>query len=218
MNFSGLKKISKSFDGIRALDNFSFKWESQHIIGLIGPNGAGKTTLFNIITGFIPADSGEFYLKGQDILSLEPHKIVFKGISRTFQDLRLLRQITVMENVLLWRLNQYGEQPWQAWLRGKKFGEQQILALGMALIQRPKLLLMDEPSLGLAPAAVKETFSLVKQLNQKYNMSILIVEQKVKEVLKIAHRSYVLRLGKVALEGNATEMLEKGEYKKIFLS
>ena len=97
-------------------------------------------------------------------------------------------------------------------------GKQQMLALGMALVQRPKLLLIDEPSLVLSPALVKQVFAMTKELNQKYGMTILIVEQKVKEVLKLANRAFVLRLGKVALEGDAGDMLECGEYKKVFLS
>ncbi len=116
-----IQNISKSFDGIRAVKDFSFEWQANQIVGLIGPNGAGKTTLFNLITGFLPADSGQFIFRGENILHLAAHRIVCKGISRTFQDLRLLRQIQVVENVLLWRLNQAGENPFQAWLRGKKF-------------------------------------------------------------------------------------------------
>ncbi len=116
-----IKNISKSFDGIQAVKNFSFEWKNHRVVGLIGPNGAGKTTLFNIITGFLPADSGNFFLRGKNILKYPAHRIVRKGISRTFQDLRLLRQVTVIENLLLWRLNQIGENPIEAWIKGKKY-------------------------------------------------------------------------------------------------
>jgi len=92
-----IKNISKTFDGIHAVKNLSFEWKDNRIVGLIGPNGAGKTTIFNIITGFLPADSGQFIFKNEDILKLPAYKIVRKGISRTFQDLRLLRQVRVIE-------------------------------------------------------------------------------------------------------------------------
>ncbi len=92
-----IQNINKTFDGIHAVKNFSFEWKDNRIVGLIGPNGAGKTTIFNIITGFLPADSGQFIFKNEDILKLPAYKIVRKGISRTFQDLRLLRQVRVIE-------------------------------------------------------------------------------------------------------------------------
>ena len=118
-----IKNIHKSFNGIHAVNGFSFEWKDYKIVGLIGPNGAGKTTLFNIMTGFLKADQGQFLLKGKDILKLPPYDIVKHGISRTFQDLRLLRQVTVEENILLWRLNQVGENPIEAWLRGRRYRE-----------------------------------------------------------------------------------------------
>jgi len=116
-----IQNINKTFDGIHAVKNFSFEWKDHRIVGLIGPNGAGKTTLFNIITGFLPADSGQFIFKNEDILKLPAYKIVRKSIARTFQDLRLLRQVQVIENILMWQLNQIGESPFEAWIRGKKY-------------------------------------------------------------------------------------------------
>ena len=116
-----VQNISRAFAGIQAVDGFSFHWGEHRIVGLIGPNGAGKTTLFNILTGFLQADSGNFYLNGENILGLLPHRILKKGIARTFQDLRLLRQIRVIENVLLWQQKSTGEEPFSAWLRGKKY-------------------------------------------------------------------------------------------------
>ncbi len=116
-----IKNISRAFMGIQAVDRFSFQWGKHRIVGLIGPNGAGKTTLFNILTGFLRADSGKFYLNGKNVLGLPPYKILEKGIARTFQDLRLLRQIQVIENVLLWQQKSSGEEPLSAWLRGKKY-------------------------------------------------------------------------------------------------
>ncbi len=125
MNEFKIKNINKSFDGIHAVNEFSFEWQKYDIVGLIGPNGAGKTTLFNLLTGFLPVDSGRFNFQGNNILKLSPFKIVHTGIARTFQDLRLLRQITVMENIQLCFLNQVGEDPLSAWQKGKKYWKNQ---------------------------------------------------------------------------------------------
>ncbi len=120
-----IRNISKAFDGVKAVKEFSFNWDGYQIVGLIGPNGAGKTTLFNILTGFLRADSGQFMFGRENLLNLLPNKIVQKGIVRTFQDLRLLRQIKVVENILLYQQNQVGEDPFTAWIRGKKYQKDQ---------------------------------------------------------------------------------------------
>jgi ABC-type branched-subunit amino acid transport system ATPase component len=116
-----IQNISKSFDGIQAVNSFSFEWKDYKIVGLIGPNGAGKTTLFNIITGFLPSNTGQFLFNSHNVLTLPPYKIVHCGIARTFQDLRLLRQVTVLENLLLNCQNQVGEDPISAWIKGQKY-------------------------------------------------------------------------------------------------
>ena len=120
-----IRNISKAFDGVKAVKEFSFNWDGYQIVGLIGPNGAGKTTLFNILTGFLRADSGQFMFGRENLLNLLPNKIVQKGIVRTFQDLRLLRQIKVVENILLYQQNQVGEDPFTASIRGKKYQKDQ---------------------------------------------------------------------------------------------
>jgi len=116
-----IQNISKAFNGVQAVNSFSFNWEEQKIVGLIGPNGAGKTTLFNVITGFLQSDSGIFIFNNKDILKLPSYQIVNCGVTRTFQDLRLLRQVTIFENLLFCRQNQIGENPMSAWLKGKEY-------------------------------------------------------------------------------------------------
>ena len=217
------------------IDDLSLCIEEGEIVALIGHNGAGKSTLLKSIIGIIAPWAGEIYFQNQK-LEASPGENVKKGISMIPQGSQVFDELTVAENLEIASFVLENEKlikerieevfsnfpilkERRKQLAGKlSGGEQQVLALGMALIQRPKLLLMDEPSLGLAPALVKETFIMIKDLNQKYNMSILIVEQKVREVLQIAHRAYVLRLGKVALEGTAKELFETGEYRKIFLN
>ncbi len=217
------------------IDDVSLQVHPREIVALIGHNGAGKSTILKSIMGILPRWAGDIYFENQ-LLNSSASENVKKGISMIPQGNQVFDELTVSENleiasfilknknVIPQRFNEvFQEFPLlknrQKQLAGKlSGGEQQMLALGMALIQRPKLLLMDEPSLGLSPSFVKQVFEMIKRINKKYNMSILIVEQKVKEVLNISDRAYVLRLGKVALEGKAKDLLKTGEYKKIFLS
>ncbi len=217
------------------IDDLSMHVNKGEIVAIIGHNGAGKSTLLKSIIGLLPAWSGDILFENQK-LNPSASENVRKGISMIPQGSQVFDELTVEENLEIASfvlndkkvINQRLKDVFATFpiLKERKKqsagklsgGQQQILAFGMALIKRPKLLLMDEPSLGLAPGMVKESFSLIKQLNQKYGLSILIVEQKVREALKIAHRAYVLRLGKIALEGNAKEMLKSETYKKIFLS
>ena len=230
-----IRNLKTGYGKKLVIDDLSMHVAPGEIVALIGHNGAGKSTILKSIIGILPAWSGEIFFENQK-LDASTNKNVKKGISMIPQGNQVFDELTVAENLeiasFLLRdkkiIRQRMESVFstfpileerQKQLAGKlSGGEQQILALGMVLIHQPKLLLMDEPSLGLAPSVVKEIFSIVVELNKKFDMSVLIVEQKVKEVLKIAHRAYVLRLGKVALEGNASEMLESGHYKKIFLS
>ncbi|HDL17979.1 MAG TPA: ABC transporter ATP-binding protein [Bacteroidetes bacterium] len=217
------------------IDDVSLDLCEGEIVALIGHNGAGKSTILKSIIGVLPKWSGEIVFEG-NTLDSRPHQIVRRGISMIPQGSQVFDEMTVQENLevasFIFKdkkpVRQRFEEVYRQFplLRERRKqsagklsgGEQQMLALGMALIQRPKLLLMDEPSLGLSPAYVKQAFQMIKDLNERYGMSILIVEQKVKEVLKFSNRTYVLRLGKVALTGDAREVLDKGEYKKIFLT
>ncbi len=217
------------------IDDVSLSVKEGEMVALIGHNGAGKSTILKSIIGVLPRWSGDIFFENV-LLDSKPHENVRRGISMIPQGSQVFDEMTVQENLevasFIFKdkklIKQRFEEAYHQFpiLKERRKqsagklsgGEQQMLALGMALIQRPKLLLMDEPSLGLAPSLVKDVFDMIKQLNQDYGMAILIVEQKVKEALKLANRAYVLRLGKVALQGDATEMAAKGEYKKVFLS
>lgn len=230
-----VKNLQTGYGKKLIVDDVSIKVREGEIVALIGHNGAGKSTILKSILGVLPKWEGSVSFEGH-LLDSKPHINVRLGISMLPQGNLVFDEMTVQENLevasfilkdkklIKQRMEKVFKRFPILYERRKQTagklsgGEQQLLAIGMALIQRPKLLLMDEPSLGLAPAMVKQIFEIITELNEKYKMSILIVEQKVKEVLKIAHRAYVLRLGKVALEGKAKEMSEKGEYKQIFLS
>jgi branched-chain amino acid transport system ATP-binding protein len=217
------------------VNDVSLSVKEGEIVALIGHNGAGKSTILKSIIGVLPKWSGEIRFENVPLDS-KPHEIVRQGISMIPQGSQVFDEMTVQENLEVASFifkdkklvkqrfeDAYHQFPILKERRKQSAGklsggEQQMLALGMALIQRPKLLLMDEPSLGLAPSLVKDVFGMIKELNRDYGMAILIVEQKVKETLSLANRAYVLRLGKVALEGDAQQLLDAGEYKKIFLS
>ncbi|MEJ2633968.1 MAG: ABC transporter ATP-binding protein [Calditrichia bacterium] len=217
------------------IDDVSLSVKEGEIVALIGHNGAGKSTILKSIIGVLPKWSGEIRFENM-LLDSKPHENVRRGISMIPQGSQVFDEMTVQENLevasFIFKEKKLIKQRFEDAYRqfpilkerrkqsaGKlSGGEQQMLALGMALIQRPKLLLMDEPSLGLAPALVKDVFEMIRALNRSYGMAILIVEQKVKEALSLANRAYVLRLGKVALQGDASEMAAMGEYKKVFLS
>ena len=230
-----INSLKTGYGKKQVIDEVSLKVGGGQIVALIGHNGAGKSTILKSVLGVLPSWSGKIFFENQPLNSSVSENVK-KGISMIPQGNQVFDELTVFENLEIASFilsdkniikKRYEEvftefpilKERQKQSAGKlSGGEQQVLALGMALIQRPKLLLLDEPSLGLSPSLVKQVFSMIKDLSRKYNMSMLIVEQKVKEVLKIANYAYVLRLGRVALEGNATEMLERGEYKKIFLS
>ena len=230
-----VKNLETGYGKKLIVDNVSLKVETEEIVALVGHNGAGKSTILKSILGVLPRWSGEIRFQGE-ILDSQPSINVRKGISMIPQGNQVFDEMTVKENLevasfifkdkklVKERFEQVFEKfpilkERQKQSAGKlSGGEQQILSLGMALIQRPKLLLMDEPSLGLSPTFVKQVFQMIGDLNKNYGMAILIVEQKVKEVLSFTNRTYVLRLGKVVLEGDSKQMLTSGDYKKVFLS
>ncbi len=230
-----IKHLKTGYSKKLVIDDVSIRVNPGEIVALIGHNGAGKSTILKSIIGTLPRWSGEIIFNNQ-VINSKPNENVQKGISFIPQGNQVFDELSVQENLEIASfifkdkklIQQRFEEVYDRFplLKERRKqpagklsgGEQQILALGMALIQRPKLLLMDEPSLGLSPSFVKQTFKMTKELNNSYNMAILIVEQKVKGVLEIANRAYLLRLGKIALEENAKTMLEKEKYKKIFLT
>jgi len=229
--------ISSHYGGVQALDEISLVLEEGEILALVGGNGAGKTTLLNLISGIIRPSHGKIVFKGENIVSFSPERIVTLGIIQVPEGRHLFGPLTVRENlelgayrrrgkqnkknisedfnyilqlfpVLEKRLNQRAET-----LSG---GEQQMLAIGRGLMGKPVLLLLDEPSLGLAPLVVQEIISIIERL-RKEGTTILLVEQNARAALRISDRAYVLKTGKIQLQGKASDLLEDGEVKRAYL-
>jgi len=219
---------------IHALKNVSLKVEEGEIVTLIGANGAGKTTTLKTISGLIKPQNGTIYFNGNKISGLSPQQIVKAGISHVPEGRRIFQDMTVMENLELGAYLRKDKEGIKKDLeliyskfpilkaRSKQRagtlsgGEQQMLAIGRALLSRPKLLLMDEPSMGLAPLLVNEIFSIIKEINNQ-GTTILLVEQNANMALSIAHRAYVIEIGSIVLEGPAKELIKSEEIKKAYL-
>jgi len=229
--------ISAHYGGVRALDDVSFKLYEEEILALIGGNGAGKTTLLNLISGIIKPSRGSILFKGKSILSLSPEKIVELGIIQVPEGRRVFGPLTVKENLELGAYRRRGKQNKKKILDDFEYiltlfpvlekrlkqraetlsgGEQQMLAIGRGLMGRPILLLLDEPSLGLAPLVVQEIISIIEKLRNE-GTTILLVEQNARAALKISRRAYVLETGKVRIQGNSSELMENEAVKKAYL-
>jgi len=229
--------ISAHYGGVRALTDISFKLDEKEILALIGGNGAGKTTLLNLISGMIKPSKGNIFFKGKSILSLSPDKIVGLGIIQVPEGRHVFGPLTVKENLELGAYRRRGRQNKKKILDDFEYilalfpvletrlkqraetlsgGEQQMLAIGRALMGRPILLLLDEPSLGLAPLVVQEIISIIGTLRNE-GTTILLVEQNARAALKISDRAYVLETGKVRVQGKASELMENEAVKKAYL-
>ncbi|HOQ16245.1 MAG: ABC transporter ATP-binding protein [Epulopiscium sp.] len=229
-----VKNINVYYDAIHAIKDVSFKVNEGEIVTLIGANGAGKTTILHTVSGLMKAKSGEISFQKQKIDHLEAHKLLQLGIAHVPEGRRVFAEMTVQENLELGAFTKKDkkaikrnfEMVYEKFPRLKERrkqiagtlsgGEQQMLAIGRALMSEPKLLLMDEPSMGLAPILVQEIFNIIKEINAA-GTTILLVEQNANMALSIAHRAYVLETGKVVLEGNAKDLLGNDEVRKAYL-
>lgn len=228
-----VNNLAVSYGMIQAVHGVSFDVKPGEIVTLIGANGAGKTTILRTISGLIRPKSGQILFEDQDVTKTPPQKIVAAGLSQVPEGRHVFSGLSVMENlemgaylrkdgglkadyeqvfekfpVLKERRNQDA-----ATLSG---GEQQMLAMGRALMSKPKLLLLDEPSMGLAPIFIKEIFSIIQEINAQ-GTTVLLIEQNAKMALSVAHRGYVLETGKIVLSGTGSELLDSEEVKKAYL-
>ena len=232
MSLLEIKDLRVSYGGIEALKGISFHVEEGQIVTLIGANGAGKSTTLRAISGLAPVKSGTILYDGQAINGLNPQKIVSMGVGMVPEGRRVFPNLTVLENLkigaylrrddlkhdieyvysLFPRLR---ERSWQmaGTLSG---GEQQMLAVGRALMMKPRILMMDEPSLGLAPLVIRDIFEIIKTLHTQ-GMTILLVEQNAQMALSVADRAYVLETGRVVMEGTGAELLTNERVRSAYL-
>lgn len=227
-----IRNLSVSYGGIEAIKNISLDVEAGSIVTLIGSNGAGKSSTLRSIAGIVKAKSGEVLFEGENILGLSPDQIVKRGVTLVPEGRRVFPNLTVAENLhvgaylrkddikpdleyvyeLFPRLK---ERSWQfaGTLSG---GEQQMLAVGRAMMARPKLIMMDEPSLGLAPLIVQGIFDIIRTIN-KAGITVLLIEQNANMALKVADYAYVMQTGEITLSGTGAELLENEEVKEAYL-
>ncbi len=234
MSMLEIEKLEVYYGAINAIKGISFNVEQGEVIALIGANGAGKTTILHTITGLVAAKHGSIRFNGKELTKTPAHKIVSMGMAHVPEGRRVFAQLSVYENLMLGaytrkdkaEINESIEHVYERFPRLKERqnqlagtlsgGEQQMLATGRALMTNPKMLLMDEPSMGLSPILVGEIFSIIKELHED-GITILLVEQNAKAALSIADRAYVLETGSIAMSGVARELLEDERVKKAYL-
>ena len=234
-----IKNINTYYGQVHALKNVSLHLKQSEIVTLIGANGAGKTTILNSLSAITPPKSGEILFNGAPINNLTPDRIVELGISQVPEGRQVFKPLSVEDNLELGAYLRYTRKEGRGAIkkdieevyllfprlyeRRKQMagtlsgGEQQMLAIGRALMAKPRILLLDEPSMGLAPLVVQEIFSVIENLRREKGTAILLVEQNAKAALKMADCCYVLETGKVILEGLASELLDNKEIQRAYL-
>ena len=234
MSMLEVKDLEVYYGVIQAIKGISFHVEEGEVIALIGANGAGKTTTLQTITGMLNAQAGSIQFEGTELTKIPGHKIVSMGMAHVPEGRRVFAQLSVLENLKLGAYTRKDKTEIEESLKRvyKSFprleerknqlagtlsgGEQQMLAMGRALMSKPRIVLMDEPSMGLSPIFVEEIFNNIKEISAE-GTTVLLVEQNAKKALSIADRAYVLETGKIVLEGDAKDLLNDESIKKAYL-
>ena len=229
-----VENLYAGYQESNVLGGVSFEVKAGQFVGLVGSNGAGKTTLLRVLSGLMPPTSGSVQMEGEELTHLPPHKVISRGLVQVPEGGRVFPHITVRDNLLLGAYNKAaraGREKKMAevyemfpWLNERKSqlgytlsgGERQMLAIGQALMAKPKLLMLDEPSLGLAPKIVSEIFALLGKIRES-GITILLVEQNVRLCLKMADYAYVMENGCIVLQGSGKDLLVNPDVKKAFL-
>lgn len=230
-----VENIEVYYGMIKALKGISFEVNKGEIVALIGANGAGKTTTLHTVTGLLQPKTGTIHYNGKDITKVPAHKIVSLGMAHVPEGRRIFSELTVLDNIKLGAYTRKDKNEIEKSLQSvyERFprleerknqiagtlsgGEQQMLAIGRALMSNPDFVLMDEPSMGLSPLLVSEIFDIIKMINES-GTTVLLVEQNAKKALSIADRAYVLETGSIVLSGDANELLNNDSVKKAYLS
>lgn len=229
-----IKDLEVCYGVIRAIKGVSFEVNQGEVIALIGANGAGKTTILHTITGLIPAEKGSILFDGKELTKTPAHKIVSMGMAHVPEGRRVFAQLSVLENLKLGAYTRKNKAEIEESLQMvyDRFprleerknqvagtlsgGEQQMLAMGRALMSKPRIILMDEPSMGLSPLLVSEIFDIIKVISEG-GTTVLLVEQNAKKALSIADRAYVLETGNITLSGKASDLMNDVSVKKAYL-
>ena len=228
-----VENINVHYGVINAIKQVSFEVNDGEIVALIGANGAGKTSIMHAISGLVKTTDGHILFDGHDIAKVPAHKVVSYGLAQVPEGRRIFAQLTVEDNLQMGaylrtdhKIEADLERVYQLFPRLKERktqlagtlsgGEQQMLAMGRALMSKPKLLLLDEPSMGLSPILVNEIFDIIKEIN-KDGVTVLLVEQNANKALSIAHRAYVLETGRITVSGNAKDVANNPKVKEAYL-
>lgn len=227
-------QIDVHYGVINAIKNVSFEVNKGEIVALIGANGAGKTSIMHAISGLIKTTSGTISFLDEDITKVPAHKIIAKGLAQVPEGRRIFSQLSVQDNLEMGaylrtdnKISQDLEKVYQRFPRLKERksqlagtlsgGEQQMLAMGRALMSKPTLLLLDEPSMGLSPILVNEIFEIIQEINREDGVTVLLVEQNANKALSIANRAYVLETGNITISGQAKEVAENPKVREAYL-
>jgi ABC-type branched-subunit amino acid transport system ATPase component len=221
-----LEHVCKSFEGLRALDDVSLSLARGEILGLIGPNGSGKTTLINVVSGLLPITSGQVFVRGEEITSLPAHRIAHCGVARTFQTIRLFRELTVIENAEVAAVGVGATRP-VARVRAREalsemglqsyfdlaagtlpYGLERRLEVARALAMQPVFILLDEPGAGLNEEECNDLLDVLGQVRKNHNLGMLVVEHDMRLIMRLCDRVHVLQSGKTIGEGTPDEMRE----------
>ena len=229
-----IKDLEVCYGVIRAIKGISFEVNQGEVIALIGANGAGKTTILHTITGLVPAKSGSILFEGKELTKTPAHKIVSMGMAHVPEGRRIFQQLSVLGNLKLGAYtrkdkNEIAQSLKMVYERFPRLderknqvagtlsgGEQQMLAMGRALMSKPRIILMDEPSMGLSPLLVTEIFDIIKVISES-GTTVLLVEQNAKKALSIADRAYVLETGNITLSGKASDLMNNESVQKAYL-
>lgn len=243
-----LKNVYKDYEGLRAVHDVSMAVAPGEIVGLIGPNGSGKSTLLNVVSGRVPATSGQVIFEGHDITNLAPDRIFHLGLGRGFQDPSLFFQMTVLDNTMLPVKGQKGEHPWYApWKRfwrdeerghavranqilsqiglRKLFGQRaselsggqmKLLDIARSQMGNSRLLLLDEPTAGVAPTLAYEIFEQIATLRRDYGMTFLIIEHRLEILFNFVDRVYAMHMGQILAEGTAAEIAANADIREVY--
>jgi len=229
-----LQAVNAYYGSFQALFDISLAVEQGEAVAVIGPNGAGKTTLLRVISGLVRAGDGTLTMEGKNLRTVPPHSIINLGVAHVPENRRLFPRMTVEDNLKIGAFTPSARKQFRERLkfvyelfpilaeRCAQFGgtlsggEQQMCAIARALMSNPKMLLMDEPSAGLAPVIVQQVFELVRQIREK-GFTVLIVEQNIQQVLKVVDRAYLLEVGSIKASGSASELLGSEEIRKAYI-